>query len=72
MTRAGGRPGRDRREPGAGPDTSRDPYTVEAFHRHDATGVLQVTPDLRHVANPANDPDTDSVLVRGIRLRVAF
>ncbi|MDW4551497.1 carbohydrate porin, partial [Defluviimonas sp. D31] len=52
--------------------SSRDQYTVEAFYRYDVTDFLQITPQLQYVANPANDPTTDSILVLGLRLRVAF
>jgi len=57
---------------GRAPDGSRDQYTLEAFYRFDWTDFLQLTPSIQYVANPANDPDTDSILVLGARLRVFF
>lgn len=40
--------------------------------RHDATDFLQITPELQYVANPAHDLDTESILVRGMFLYMAF
>ena len=57
---------------GRAPDSSRDQYTLEAFYRFDWTDFLQLTPSIQYVANPANDPNTDSILVLGARLRVFF
>lgn len=57
---------------GRAPESMRDQYTVEAFYRYDATDFLQITPELQYVANPAYDPDTDSILVLGLRLRMVF
>ena len=57
---------------GRAPDSSRDQYTLEAFCRFDRTDFSQLTPSIQYVANPANDPSTDSILVLGARLRVFF
>ncbi|NJK88936.1 MAG: carbohydrate porin [Myxococcales bacterium] len=57
---------------GRAPDRSRDQFTMEAFYRWGATDFLEITPQLQYVANPANDPGTDSVLVLGLRSRVVF
>lgn len=57
---------------GRAPDNPRDQYTVEAFYRYDVTDFLQLTPALQYVVDPANDPDTDDILVLGVRLRVFF
>ena len=38
----------------------------------DWTDYLQVTPSIQYVSNPANDLDTDSILVLGARVRVFF
>jgi len=52
------------------PDSSRDQYTLEAFYRYDMTDFLQVTPEIQYVVNPAFDPETDEILVLGLRLRI--
>ena len=52
--------------------SSRDQYTMEAFYRFAINGFFQVSPEIQYVANPANDPATDDILVFGLRLRVAF
>jgi porin len=57
---------------GTTPDNSRDQYTIEIFYRYDWTDFLQFTPSIQYVANPANDQDTDNILVLGARLRVFF
>lgn len=57
---------------GRAPNTDRDQYTMEAFYRYDATDFLQIMPQLHYVANSANDPSTDSILVMGLRLRLTF
>ncbi|MCU9846747.1 carbohydrate porin [Defluviimonas sp. WL0024] len=57
---------------GRAPESSRDQFTIEAFYRYDATDFLQITPELQYVANPANDPDTDEILVLGLRVRAVF
>jgi porin len=54
------------------PDSSRDQYTLEAFYRYDMTDFLQVTPEIQYVVNPAFDPETDEILVLGLRLRIFF
>jgi len=54
------------------PDSSRDQYTLEAFYRYDMTDFLQVTPEIQYVVNPAFDPDSDEILVLGLRLRIFF
>lgn len=50
----------------------RDQYTAEAFYRYDPLPFLQITPSLQYIANPANDPTTDDIVVFGLRARVAF
>ena len=57
---------------GRAPDNSRDQHTLEAFYRYDATDFLQLTPSIQYVVNPANDPETDDILVFGARLRAFF
>ena len=57
---------------GRAPDNSRNQYTLEAFYRYDMTGFLQLTPQIQYVVNPAYDPQTDNILVIGVRLRVFF
>ncbi len=57
---------------GRAPDNSRDQYTLEAFYRFGLTDFLQITPELQYVINPAFDPETDRILVLGLRLRVFF
>jgi len=53
-------------------DSSRDQYTLEAFYRCDLTDFLQVTPEIQFVVNPAFAPETDEILVLGLRLRAFF
>ncbi len=57
---------------GRAPDSSRDQYTLEAFYRYGLTDFLQVTPEIQYVVNPAFDPETDQILVLGVRLRAFF
>jgi porin len=57
---------------GRAPDSSRDQLTMEAFYRWEATDFLEITPQLQYIANPANDPGTDDILVLGLRVRVVF
>ncbi|MDX1293270.1 MAG: carbohydrate porin, partial [Hyphomonas sp.] len=52
------------------PDSSREQYTLEAFYRYDMTDFLQLTPEIQYVVNPAFDPETDEILVFGLRLRI--
>jgi len=54
------------------PDSARDQYTLEAFYRYDVTDFLQVTPEIQYVLDPAFDPDSNSILVLGLRLRISF
>jgi len=54
------------------PDSSRDQYTLEAFYRYDMTDFLQLTPEIQYVVKPAFDPETDEILVLGLRLRIFF
>ena len=55
---------------GRAPDISRDQYTLEAFYRYDMTDFLELTPSIQYIVNPANDPETDDILVFGMRLRL--
>lgn len=57
---------------GRAPGNPRDQYTLELFYRYDVTDFLQFTPSFQYVANPANDPETDDILVFGVRLRAHF
>jgi len=57
---------------GRAPDSSRNQYTMELFYRYDPTDFLQVTPVFQYIVNPANDPDTDDILVLGLRARLVF
>ena len=57
---------------GRAPDNSRDQYTLEAFYRYDWTDFLQLTPSIQYVVNPADDPESSSILVLGARFRVFF
>jgi len=57
---------------GRAPDNSRDQYTLEGFYRYDMTDFIQLTPEIQYIANPANDPTTDNILVLGFRLRFFF
>jgi carbohydrate-selective porin OprB len=45
---------------------------MELFYRYDPTDFLQVTPVFQYIVNPANDPDTDDILVLGLRARLVF
>jgi len=53
-------------------DSSRDQYTLEVFYRYDLTDFLQVTPEIQYVVKPAFAPETDEILVFGLRLRAFF
>lgn len=57
---------------GRAPGSTRDQYTMEVFYRYDPTDFFQITPSIQYVANPANDPATDNLLVFGLRGRVVF
>jgi len=57
---------------GRAPDDSRDQYTLEAFYRYGVTDFLQISPEIQYVVNPAFDPETDQILVLGLRLRAFF
>jgi len=53
-------------------DSSRDQYTAEAFYRYELMDFLQVTPAIQYVVKPALAPETDEILVLGLRLRAFF
>ena len=57
---------------GRAPGSTRNQYTMEVFYRYDPTDFFQITPSIQYVANPANDPATDNLLVFGLRGRVVF
>jgi len=57
---------------GRAPDNSRNQYELEAFYRYGVTDFLQITPEIQYVVNPAFDPETDQILVFGVRLRAFF
>jgi len=57
---------------GRAPGSSRNQYTMEVFYRYNPTDFFQITPSIQYVANPANDPATDNLLVFGLRGRVVF
>ena len=54
------------------PDSSRDQYTLEAFYRYGMADFLEISPEIQYVVNPAFDPNSDQILVLGLRLRVSF
>jgi len=54
------------------PDNLRDQHTLEAFYRYEVTDFLQVTPEVQYIINPAFDPDTNRILVVGLRMRISF
>ena len=45
---------------------------MNAFYRYDMTDFLQLTPEIQYVINPVNDPETQAILVLGLRLRIFF
>ena len=57
---------------GRAPENSRDQFSMETFYRWDATDFFQITPSVQFVANPANSPTTDNIMVFGVRMRVHF
>lgn len=57
---------------GQAPGNNRDQITVEAFYRFDPNAVLQITPTIQYVANPANSATNDDIWVFGARVRAAF
>lgn len=57
---------------GRAPGSSLDQYSIEAFYRYEPNDFFQITPEIQYVANPSNDPQTDSILAFGLRLRVVF
>jgi len=54
------------------PGNSRNQYTLNAFYRYDMTDFLQLTPEIQYVIDPANDPETQEILILGLRLRIFF
>jgi len=54
------------------PGNSRNQYTLNAFYRYDMTDFLQLTPEIQYVVHPANDPETQEILILGLRLRIFF
>lgn len=50
----------------------REEAGVDGGHGYDVTDFLQFTPAIQYVANPANDSETDDILVFGARLRTFF
>ncbi len=54
------------------PDSWRDQYTLEAFYRYDMTDFFQVSPEIQYIFQPALDPETDEILVLGLRLSIVF
>jgi porin len=57
---------------GSPPGALEDQYTAEAFYRLQLAPNLAVTPDVQLVVDPALDPDEDSVLFFGVRLRLTL
>lgn len=57
---------------GRAPENSRDQFSLETFYRWDATDFFQITPSVQLVANPANAPATENIVVIGLRMRAHF
>ena len=49
-----------------------DQYTVELFYRLQLGRLLAVTPDVQVLFNPAENPEEDSIVVFGLRVRLSF
>ena len=54
-----------------GPDLD-DQYAVELFARLQVLRILQITPDIQYIRNPARNPDADHSWVFGVRARLIF
>lgn len=50
----------------------RDQYTIELYYRTQVWRILTLTPDLQLLIDPALNPDTDVLLVYGLRGRIAI
>ena len=49
-----------------------DQYTAEMYYRFQLFQHASVTPNIQYLANPALNPDQDSIWVAGLRARVVF
>ncbi len=49
-----------------------DQITAEVFYRWQASRAFAITPDLQWISDPALDPEASSILVFGLRGRLAF
>ncbi len=49
-----------------------DQTTLEVFYRIQLFEDLAITPDIQYIRNPAQNPDDDSLLVLGVRMRIAI
>ncbi len=47
-------------------------YTVEVFARMQVMRILQLTPDIQYIRNPARNPEANHSWVYGLRARVVF
>ncbi|MHC4132178.1 MAG: carbohydrate porin [Planctomycetota bacterium] len=52
--------------------TKKDEYALEVFYRVQATRLLQITPSILIVFDPAQSDKTEPVAVFGIRARTLF
>ncbi|HIG44491.1 MAG: carbohydrate porin [bacterium] len=49
-----------------------DQTTIELFTRLQVMNVLQISPDIQYIRNPALNPDEDHSWVVGLRFRLYF
>jgi porin len=54
-----------------GPDLSNQ-KSFELFYRIQVFKELAITPDIQYIADPALNPEEDSMWVAGLRFRLAF
>jgi len=50
----------------------KDQYTVEMFYRFQLSENLAITPDIRLILNPAQNPEANQIWVLGLRGRLAL
>ncbi|WP_068115944.1 carbohydrate porin [Tropicimonas marinistellae] len=53
-------------------DALQDQYTAEAFYRLQLLASFAITPSVQIVRHPAANPDTDQVVLWGLRTRIQF
>jgi hypothetical protein len=53
-------------------DTKEDEFALEVFHRMQATRMMQITPSILVVFDPARSDKTEPVVVFGLRTRLLF